>query len=180
MFFVTALSIAAWILLASLYPLTHALELSTIVFKNRIAWGRPVLVRAIASALSLAFVVWGVRAGVREPALFLVGVAAGSAVGNVLLHLVGSRHLPPKAGSAERVVRVGPVLRAALPMGVAGLCQQTYFYVDNLFVRAIEGDEALGHYNVGVRILSYTIVVAMFASQAALPSCIWAQSLPQS
>ena len=62
-----------------------------------------------------------------------------------------------------------PFLAAAIPMGAAGLCQQLYFYVDNLFVRPIEGDEALGHYNVAVRIMSYAIMVAVYAPQAALP-----------
>jgi O-antigen/teichoic acid export membrane protein len=58
---------------------------------------------------------------------------------------------------------------AALPMGIAGLCQQTYFYVDNLFVRAQLGSEPLGHYNVAVRVMSYGIMVAVYAPLAALP-----------
>ena len=37
-----------WIVLAALYPLTHTLELTATVFKNRIAWGLPVAVRGSA------------------------------------------------------------------------------------------------------------------------------------
>jgi hypothetical protein len=49
------------------------------------------------------------------------------------------------------------------------LCQQAYFYADNLFVRALRGEAELGAYNVGVRILSVLIMVALYASQASLP-----------
>lgn len=58
---------------------------------------------------------------------------------------------------------------AALPLGVASLCQQAYFYVDNLFVRPICGAGELGRYNTGVRVMSYGIMVAIYATQAALP-----------
>lgn len=158
---------APWVLLASLYPLSHALELSATVFKNRIAWGLPVAIRALASTLSLAFVLLLLRCDAGEPALYLVGVAAGSASANFLLHAAARRHL-----AAVRVAAPVPwreLLGAALPLGLAGLCQQAYFYVDNLFVRAIEGEEPLGHYNVGVRVMSYAIMVAVYASMAALP-----------
>jgi len=157
---------APWIVLASLYPLTHALELSTLVFKNRIAWSRPVLVRMAASTASLAFVGAFLAAGAREPALFLLAVAAGSTLGNFGLHLVALPHLPRGPGVP---VALRPVLMAALPMGIAGLCQQTYFYVDNLFIRAIVGEAELGPYNVAVRVMSYGIMIAVYASLAALP-----------
>lgn len=157
---------AVWILVASLYPLTHVLELSTIVFKNRIAWAKPVVVRAVASGASLAFVVAFLAAGVRAPELFLVAIAMGSAIGNLLLHLASRSHLPRRVGP---VAPLRPFLRNALPIGLAGLCQQTYFYIDNLFVRGIEGATAVGHYNVAVRIMSFGIMVAVFAPLAALP-----------
>jgi hypothetical protein len=57
-------------------------------------------------------------------------------------------------------------LRACAPIGLAGLCQQAYFYEDNLFVRALRCKEELGANNVGVRILSVLIMVALTASQA--------------
>jgi len=157
---------AGWIFLASLYPATHVLELSTLVFKNRIAWSRPVLIRMCAATLSLAGVVTGHFRGWTEPALYLLAIAAGSTIGNVLLHVVGRRHLPPRA---PHNVRVKPILLAALPIGIAGLCQHLYFYVDNLFVRWIEGEEALGHYNLAVRVMSYGIMLAVYAPLAALP-----------
>ena len=51
----------------------------------------------------------------------------------------------------------------------ASLCQQAYFYVDNLFVRSLCGTEELGRYNIGVRVMSYSIMVAIYSGQAALP-----------
>ena len=160
---------APWILLASLYPVTHALELSTTVFKNRIAWSKPVLVRIVATSASLLFVVLGVFAGLEQPALFLLAIAMGSTLGNIGLHLAARPHLPKQPGPR---VELGPILRSALPIGLAGLCQQTYFYVDNLFVRVLVEDQPLrqlGHYNVAVRVMSYGIMVAIYASMASLP-----------
>ncbi|MCB9913873.1 MAG: oligosaccharide flippase family protein [Planctomycetes bacterium] len=157
---------AGWILLASLYPLTHVLELSATVYRNRIAWRTPVVIRAGASALSLALVVALLAAGAREPGLFLCGVAAGSASANLALHLAARRHLPHRAPTS---VPWREVLRPALPLGIAGLCQQTYFYVDNLFVRAWRGDEVLGHYNVAVRLMSFAIMVGVYAALVSLP-----------
>jgi O-antigen/teichoic acid export membrane protein len=160
---------AGWILLASLYPVTHVLELSTLVFKNRIAWSKPVMVRIAASSASLIFVLLGLLAGLREPALFLLAIALGSTLGNLGLFLVARPLLPRAPGPP---VALTPILRSALPIGIAGLCQQTYFYVDNLFIRALVEDaplRQLGHYNIAVRVMSYGIMVAVYSAMAALP-----------
>jgi O-antigen/teichoic acid export membrane protein len=157
---------AGWILLASLYPVTHVYELSATVFRNRIAWGVPVAVRAYASAASLAAVLALLGLGARSPGLFLAGLAAGSASANLVLHRASRPHLPRERA---REVPWRPVLLAAAPLGLAGLCQQAYFYVDNLFVRALVGRVELGHYNVAVRVLSIAIMVAVYAALVALP-----------
>lgn len=157
---------AGWILLASLYPVTHVFELSSTIFRNRIAWGVPVAMRAIASAISLGSVLALAAAGDTESSHYLCGVAFGSAIANGLLHLAARRHLP-RASVLRAPVR--DLLLAALPLGLASLFQQAYFWADNVFVRAICGEEPLGRYNVGVRVMSMTIMVALFASQAAMP-----------
>lgn len=157
---------AGWILIASLYPVTHVLELSATVFRNRIAWGVPVLMRTIASALSLAAVLYLYENSEQSPAKYLFGIALGSATANFLLHAASRKHLPREPA---RPAPMGPFLRAAIPLGISGLLAQTYFYVDNLFVRAICGNEPLGHYNVAVRVLSASIMLAQYASLAALP-----------
>ncbi|MBL8861586.1 MAG: oligosaccharide flippase family protein [Planctomycetes bacterium] len=157
---------AGWILLASLYPVTHVAELSTVVFRNRIAWGLPVAVRMGASAASLSFVLVLRAAEDREPAHYLCAVALGSTLGNAALWLACRRHLPSRAPSE---IPWGDVLAAAAPLGLAALFQQAYFYADNLFIRALRGTAELGAYNLGVRILSMAIMVALYASQAALP-----------
>jgi O-antigen/teichoic acid export membrane protein len=145
---------AGWILLASLYPVTHVFELSSTIFRNRIAWGVPVAMRAIASALSLAFVLALASAGDGESSHYLCGVAFGSAIANGLLHLAARKHLP-RASVPKAPVR--DLLLAALPLGLASLFQQAYFWADNVFVRAICGEEPLGRYNVGVRVMSMTM-----------------------
>jgi O-antigen/teichoic acid export membrane protein len=156
---------APWILVASLYPVTHALELSATVFRNRISWGVPVLARAVASALSLGAVALYFSRGGREPAAYLLAVAIGSACANLLLHLAARPHLPSSRGVApER-----GLLRAALPLGLSAICAQTYFYVDNVFVRAIAGEAELGRYNLAVRFMSWSIMLAQYASLTLLP-----------
>lgn len=157
---------AWWILLASLYPLTHVLELSVTVMRNRIAWGVPVAVRATASGLGLVFVLLLLGRDGMQPAPYLVAIAAGSTLGNFMLYAACRGSLPRVVGP----VRPEPgVLRAAIPLGFAGLCGMTYFYVDNLFIRALEGEEALGPYNVAVRFLSVFIMVAQFSTLSAMP-----------
>ena len=158
---------AGWIVLAALYPLTHALELSTTVLKNQIAWARPVAVRTVAASTSLLLVLGAVAGGVSTPAPFLVAVAGGSTLGNLLLHLASRNHLPPATHTVPESAR--RLLRTALPIGLAGLCQQTYFWIDNLFVRPICGQEELGRYNLSVRIMSFGIMAAVYAAMASLP-----------
>ncbi len=158
---------AGWIVLAALYPLTHTLELTTTVLKNHISWARPVAVRAVASTTSLVLVLLTVSKGVATPAPFLVAVAGGSALGNLLLHLSSRGQLPPAAHSPPESPHA--LLRSALPIGIAGLCQQTYYWIDNLFVRPLCGQEELGRYNLAVRLMSFGIMAAVYAAMAALP-----------
>lgn len=157
---------AIWLVLAACYPVTHALELGAVVFRNRIAWRVPVLMRSAASTMSLGFVVLLRAAEVRQPELFVLGVACGSTLANVFLHFAAQRALPPRAGPLEPVPHF---VRDSLALGVSGLCAQLYFYVDNVFVRVSAGETALGHYNVAVRFMSFLIMFAQYVSLAALP-----------
>lgn len=157
----------AWLLvLAALYPVTHVLELSATVFRNRIAWGVPVAMRAAASALSLSFVALLAASDARSPALYLCGVAAGSATANFMLHAAARRHIP-RTGAAPTPWR--ELWRESWPLGVSALFAQTYFYVDNVFIRELRGEEELGPYNIAVRVLSYCIMIAQYASLTLLP-----------
>jgi O-antigen/teichoic acid export membrane protein len=155
-----------WIALAALYPLTHVFELSATVFKNQLSWGRPVAVRAFAATLRLAAVLLLVSAEVRAPGPYLFATAAGSALANYLLHRLARPHLP------RPTIPLQPargLWREAWPLGLALLCQQAYFYVDNLFVRGLRGDEELAHYNAAVRVLSFGIMIAQYAALTGLP-----------
>ena len=154
-----------WVLLASFYPLTHVLEVSTLIFKNEIAWARPVLVRMGASLASLSFVLIFLVTGATQATLYLLAVALGSTLGNIGLYWI-ARDRVPRSGPK---LPWAPFVRSAIPMGVAGLCQQAYFYVDNLFVRPLCGDAELGRYNLAVRLMSYGLMVAVYATLAALP-----------
>jgi O-antigen/teichoic acid export membrane protein len=157
---------AAWIVLAACYPITHALELSTLVWRNKIAWGKPVLIRSLASTVSLASVAWLASAHSEQPALYLVAVAVGSTLGNFALHFAARPQLP-RAAVGMKPAR--GVFSASWPLGLSALCAQAYFYVDNVFIRAMLGDAALGPYNVAVRIMSLFLMLAQYATLSALP-----------
>ena len=120
--------------------------------------------RAVAAGISLLYVVLLYEAGTTDPALFLCAVAAGSALGNVGLHLVGRSHLPPAQGATTSV---RALILLAVPMGAASICQQLYFWIDNLFVRHFEGEAWLGRYNLAVRVMSFGIMAGVYASLAA-------------
>ena len=157
---------AGWIALAGLYPLTHTLELSTVALRNRIQWKPQVAMRSIASGLRLALVTGAILMGETRAGVILVLIASASTMGNILLHRVGKPLLPRVTFQA---VPMGPFLRLALPLGIAALAQQLYFYVDNLFVRAHWGEASVGTYNVAVRIMSWSLSLAVYAAAAALP-----------
>lgn len=158
---------AVFLGLAALYQLSHVLELSTIGWRNAIRWRSPVLVRAGASFASLAFVLILRTTGEERPLAYLAAVALGSTTGNVLLHAFGRRGLPSLAG--VQAAPMGPFLAASIPIGAAAVCQQLYFHIDNVFIRALYGEEAVGHYSVAVRVMSLSIMGGVFASSAALP-----------
>ena len=163
---------APWIVLAALYPISHAWELSITPFRNRIAWGVPVAIRSATSGLQLALVALLWRSGGTQPAIYLVAVALASTAGNLALHIVSRPYLVPPPHLRGREAAPPPergLLRAALPLGLGAMCAQTYFYVDNVFIRALIGDEALGHYNVAVRLMSWSIMLALFVTATALP-----------
>lgn len=155
-----------WIALAGLYPLTHTLELSTIALRNRIQWKPLVAMRSIASAVGFGLVAGAIYLGEERAGVILFLVAMGSTLGNLLLHRVGQPLLP--RGSFQ-AVPMAPFLRLALPLGLAALAQQLYFYLDNLFVRAYWGETSVGNYNLAVRIMSWSLSLAVYAAAAALP-----------
>ncbi|MEM8711077.1 MAG: oligosaccharide flippase family protein [Planctomycetota bacterium] len=158
---------APFLMVAALYQLSHVLELSTLGWRDRIAWRSPVLVRAGAATCSLAAVLLVLASGERRPLAFLVAIAFGSTLGNFALHHFGRRGLPSTHGVTP--APLGPFLVASIPMGAAAVCQQLYFHVDNVFVRTECGDTAVGHYGVAVRIMSLAIMGGVFAASAAQP-----------
>jgi O-antigen/teichoic acid export membrane protein len=158
-----------WIWLAALYPLTHALELSTVPFKNKIDWRMPVKARLFASTLRLSLIVGLWQLGVEGAGPFVFATALGSSTANFLIHFAARHELASLPNRSAPAIPWRPFLRLAAPLGLAGLAQQAYFYVDNLFVRPLAGEVELGHYNAGVRLMSFSIMIAQYASLAALP-----------
>lgn len=160
---------ALWISLAALYPLTHSLELSTVPFKNRIDWRMPVQARLAASAFRLGLVVTLWRLDVQGAGPYVLATAVGSSLANFLIHFAARRELRSLPHRDAPPIPWWPFFKSAAPLGLAGLAQQAYFYIDNLFVRPMVGEEPLGYYNASVRLMSFGIMIAQYASLAALP-----------
>ena len=165
-FWLTGEADPAWLALCALHPLTYLLELSSTVYKNRIAWAVPVAARALASTMVLSTIWLLARGGIDRPAVFLASQVGCHLIANIFLHLAARRHLVAHPGGAAPW---RPLLRVALPLGIAGLCQQAYHHADHFLIRAILSDEALGRYSIAFRFLSVGIMVALFATTAALP-----------
>ncbi len=163
-----------WVLAATLYQFTHGFELSATVYKNAIRWRVPVLARSFAALARLGAVLGLVTFGITGAGVHLFATAVASSLANFLLHLAARRHLQPpsRAQAADREEKrreASALVALAWPLGLAAVCQQGYFYLDNLFVRALEGDEALGRYNAAVRLMSFLLLGAQYAALSALP-----------
>jgi O-antigen/teichoic acid export membrane protein len=157
---------ALWLSIAGLYPLTFGLELSTVPTRNAIRLKAPVLIRTGVNVLNLISVTLLVQNSVTGTGPIFFTMSVGFALGNVALHLFHRASLPPKA---THRAPLGPFLRATIPLGLGALCQQLYFWIDNVFIRVQLGEEALGLYNLPVRLFSFAILVAVLAPGAALP-----------
>lgn len=153
-----------WVALAALGPLARVPELSAVVFQREIAWGRPVLLRALGSTARLAAIAALALAGVSGFGPYLLAYSWAIAAGNVALHFVARPHLPRAAPAP-----IAGLLRAAWMLALTGLLQQAYFHVDNLFVRALCGPAELGRYNASVRLFLWLVFFAAFATTSALP-----------
>jgi len=155
-----------WVGLAALYPFSRLPELSAVVYHREIRWNVPVAMRAATGTARLALALGLWRGGVESFGPYLVAHLGTLAAGNVALYFLARRRLPRPEG---KVSPMRGMLLAAVPLGLAGVCQQAYFYVDNLFVRGLRGDVELGQYNAAVRILGFLVMISAHATVAALP-----------
>ncbi len=159
---------AGWVALAALSAFARVAELSAVVFQRDIAWGLPVALRALGATLRLAALASLVALGARSFGPYLAVHAGTLALGNVAIHFVARRRLGAATGASTSSGAAG-MLRTALPLVAAGLCQQAYFYVDNQFVRSLHGDAAVGRYNAGMKLFSWLVFFAAFTTTTALP-----------
>ena len=155
-----------WLCLAALHPLTYLLELTSTVYKNRIAWAVPVIARSSASTMVLLSIWSLAEGGCTRPAVFLAAQVACHLIANIGLHLASRRHLTAHPGGPAPW---RPLLIAALPLGTAAFCQQAYHHADNFLIKRMLNAEDLGLYSIAFRFLSAGIMVALFATTAALP-----------
>jgi O-antigen/teichoic acid export membrane protein len=155
-----------WLCLAALHPLTYLLELTSTVYKNRVAWVVPVIARSAASTMVLLSIWTLAEAGCARPAVFLAAQVGCHLIANIGLHLAARRHLTAHPGGPAPW---RPLLLAALPLGVAAFCQQAYHHADNFLITRMLTEADLGLYSIAFRFLSVGIMVALFATTAALP-----------
>lgn len=152
-----------WVVAAALGPLARVPEMSAVVFQRDIAWGRPLLVRALTStARLLVILALSTRTGLGFGP-FLLAHSAALAGGNLALHFAARPRLPARAPPLDGLFAL------AAPLALMGLLQQAYFWADNAFVRLLAGDEELGRYNAAVRLFQWLAFFAAFATSSALP-----------
>lgn len=152
-----------YVCLALLGPSARVAEMSAVAFQRDIAWGKPLLLRALGATLRLLLI----AALATRPGLgfgpFLLAHSAALALGNVAVHLAARPRLPAPAAPAPGFLRV------AAPLAALGLVQQAYAWADNAFLRAWCGPEELGRYNAAARPFLWLAFFAAFASTSALP-----------
>ncbi|MEZ5975348.1 MAG: oligosaccharide flippase family protein [Planctomycetota bacterium] len=142
-----------WVFASGAVCLSYSLELVAIPARNRMHLRGPVLVRAATSLATLLAITVCLQLGVRAVGPLLFAWSASAAAGHVALYILLRHELPDRAPAAAW----RPFLRAALPLGIAALCQQLYFWVDNVFIRSAYGEDQLGLYNLPVRLFSFAI-----------------------
>ncbi|HEX6885001.1 MAG TPA: oligosaccharide flippase family protein [Planctomycetota bacterium] len=152
-----------YVCLALLGPTARVAEMSAVAFQRDIAWGKPLLLRALGSTLRLGLIATlATRPGLGFGP-YLLAHSAALALGNVAVHLAARPRLPAPAPPAPGFLRV------AAPLAALGLVQQAYAWADNGFLRALAGPEELGRYNAAARPFLWLAFFAAFASTSALP-----------
>lgn len=152
-----------WLALAALAPFARVPEMSAVAFQREIAWSQPVALRAVGATLRLAATLALAALGCRTFGPYLALHLGLGALGNVSLHFVARARLP------QRAPPLPGLLALALPVAVLGLVQQTYFWVDHLFVRAAVGAAELGRYSACVKVFGWLVFAAAVATSSALP-----------
>lgn len=114
--------------------------------------------------------------------LALIALLSGSGLGFVLLaYTLGSaaglgyalralhRSFPDVAVRSGRVSTAGQLVRAGLPLGVAGLLNMALLRVDTLMVAGLLGATAVGLYGVAFRFYESFLFVAFSLGEACFP-----------
>lgn len=152
-----------WLALAALAPFARVAEMSAVVFQREIAWSKPVALRAGGASLRLVATLVLAELGVRTFGPYLALHLGLGALGNLALHLVARARLPAPAPP------LAGLLALALPVALLGLVQQTYFWIDHLFVRALVGTAELGRYSACVKVFGWLVFACAMATGTALP-----------
>jgi O-antigen/teichoic acid export membrane protein len=64
----------------------------------------------------------------------------------------------------------GPTIRQALPFGLSGFFTTIYFWIDSLMLSLIQGNQAVGWYNAGYRLVFSLLFIPTIFSAAVFPA----------
>jgi len=64
----------------------------------------------------------------------------------------------------------GPTIRQALPFGLSGFFTTIYFWIDSLMLSLIQGNQAVGWYNAGYRLVFSLLFIPTVFSAAVFPA----------
>jgi len=164
----------ALLALGAMHLLCHAPSGAGAIFHVDMAFGRPALAAALGQATWLVATLVMLAAGVTEPAMYLVAFGGWAAVNGVLNYTWARARIHVDLG-ADRAER-RELWRDAWPVGISITMAATYFYIDTIMLRPMQGEVAVAHYSAAYRLMGFVLMVPVLFSQVLFPviTRLWA------
>lgn len=127
------------------------------------------LVNILCAAIRLVGIVLVVSAGaqvVGAGSIWVVASAVGFFAMMTLAHRRGWRPDFSKYQMADSM----KIFRMAIPLAAFGTLQTLYYRVDSVMLKSLSGNEAVGYYDMAMRVLLYVLSISQLYSQAIYPA----------
>jgi len=157
----------ALLALAALHLICHAPSGAGAIFHVDMAFGRSALAAGWGQAAWLIATLAMLAFDVTEPAMYLVAFGCWAAV-NGLLNYRWARARIDVDWSADAAQR-RQLWSEAWPVGVSITMAATYFYIDTVMLRPMQGEIAVAHYSAAYRLMGFVLMVPVLFSQVVFP-----------
>lgn len=111
----------------------------------------------------------------QSPAATLAGMAIGIITTGLFFIRWIFKHVAPFNRKMLSLEFTKDVLKASIPLGIAGIFSMLYFRIDALVIDYFQGEAATGHYGLPFRILEASILLPTVVVAAIFPrlSSLW-------